>query len=121
MTGCLTFSHIIRSEPETCKVKFYTFKFTAEKRNLMNLKAPKLDSLASQEIRPVSRVSLSDGIVEQLIDLIARDILKAGDRLPSEKELCLRFRVGRTTIREALRSLAVMGILDGRVGEGTFV
>jgi GntR family transcriptional regulator, transcriptional repressor for pyruvate dehydrogenase complex len=93
----------------------------AEKKNPVNLKAPKSDTLASQEIRPVSRASLSDGIVEQIIDLIARDILKAGDRLPSEKELCVRFQVGRTTIREALRSLAVMGILDGRVGEGTFV
>ena len=72
-------------------------------------------------MRPVSRTSLSDDIVEQIIDLIARGILKPGDRLPSEKQLCGRFGVGRTTIREALRSLAVMGILDGRVGEGTFV
>jgi GntR family transcriptional regulator, transcriptional repressor for pyruvate dehydrogenase complex len=87
----------------------------------MNLKAPKLENLASQEMRPVSRASLSDRIVEQIIDLISREIIKPGDRLPSEKELCVRFGVGRTTIREALRSLAVMGILDGRVGEGTFV
>lgn len=87
----------------------------------MNPKAQKADSLASEAMRPVQRNSLSDAIVEQIIDLISRGVLRPGERLPSEKELCLRFGVGRTTIREALRSLAVMGILDGRVGEGTFV
>ncbi|MEW5978434.1 MAG: FadR/GntR family transcriptional regulator [Acidobacteriota bacterium] len=72
-------------------------------------------------MKPVSRSSLSDKIVEQIVDLIARDVLKPGDRLPSEKELCKRFGVGRTSIREALRSLTVMGLLTGKVGEGTYV
>ena len=78
-------------------------------------------ALAVDAMRRVHRNSLSDEIVEQIIDLISRGVLKPGERLPSEKELCLRFGVGRTTIREALRSMAVMGLLDGRVGEGTFV
>jgi len=78
-------------------------------------------ALAVDAMRPVNRNSLSDAIVDQIIDLISRGVLKPGERLPSEKKLCLRFGVGRTTIREALRSMAVMGILDGRVGEGTFV
>jgi GntR family transcriptional repressor for pyruvate dehydrogenase complex len=77
--------------------------------------------LAVDAMHRVNRTSLSDEIVEQIIDLISRGVLKPGERLPSEKELCLRFGVGRTTIREALRSMAVMGVLDGRVGEGTFV
>jgi len=85
------------------------------------VKARKAEIPATEAMRPVHRNSLSDEIVDQIIDLITRGILKPGERLPSEKELCLRFGVGRTTIREALRSLAVMGILDGRVGEGTFV
>ena len=72
-------------------------------------------------MQPVSRASLSDKIVDQIIDLLTRGILKPGDRLPSERELCKRFGVGRTSLREALRSLTVMGILEGRVGEGTFV
>jgi len=83
--------------------------------------ARKSDGLAAGAMRPVNRNSLSDEIVEQLTGLISRGVLKPGERLPSEKELCLRFGVGRTTIREALRSMAVMGILNGRVGEGTFV
>ena len=74
-----------------------------------------------EEMKPVTRTSLSDEIVEQIIDLIARDVLKPGERLPPERELCKKFGVGRSSLREALRSLGVMGILDGRVGEGTFV
>ena len=87
----------------------------------MNFKVRQKESSATEEMKPVTRTSLSDEIVHQIIDLISRDVLKPGERLPSERELCRRFGVGRTSVREALRSLAVMGILDGRVGEGTFV
>lgn len=78
-------------------------------------------SVVTAEMRPVHRTSVSDEIVAQITDLIARKVLKPGDRLPAERELCKRFGVGRSSLREALRSLAVVGILDGRVGEGTFV
>ena len=77
--------------------------------------------MSIEGLKPVSKASLSDKIVDQIIDLISRDVLKPGERLPSERELCTMFGVGRTSVREALRSLSVMGILDGRVGEGTFV
>ncbi len=78
-------------------------------------------SAVSESMRPVQRTSVSDEIVVQLTDLIARNVLKPGDRLPPERELCKQFGVGRSSLREALRSLSVMGILDGRIGEGTFV
>lgn len=69
----------------------------------------------------IARTSVSDEIIAQIVDLIARGQLKPGQRLPAERELCKQFGVGRTSLREALRSLAVMGILEGRVGDGTFV
>lgn len=70
---------------------------------------------------PVRRHSLSDEIINQLIQLISLGKLKPGQRLSSERELCKQFGVGRSSLREALRSLAVMGILEGRVGEGTYI
>jgi GntR family transcriptional repressor for pyruvate dehydrogenase complex len=73
------------------------------------------------EFTRVPRTSLSDHIVDQITDLISRGALKAGERIPSEKQLCLRFGVGRTSLREALRSLSVMGVLETRMGDGTFV
>jgi GntR family transcriptional repressor for pyruvate dehydrogenase complex len=76
---------------------------------------------ATPEFKRVARASLSDHIVEQISGTIARGGLKPGDRIPSEKQLCTQFGVGRTSVREALRSLAAMGILESRMGEGTFV
>lgn len=98
-------------------MEFHNTKKVAN--GLINQKSQNNESL--DEVSPIIRTSLSDKIIEQIIDLISRKVLKPGQRLPSEKELCKRFGVGRTSIREALRSLAVVGILDGRVGEGTFV
>lgn len=72
-------------------------------------------------IQPIQRRAISDEIVDQLVDLISRNELKPGERLPAERDLCVQFGVGRTTLREALRSLATLGIIEGRVGEGTFV
>lgn len=73
------------------------------------------------EFTRVPRASLSDHIVGQIADIISRGALKAGERIPSEKQLCLQFGVGRTSVREALRSLSAMGVLETRMGEGTFV
>jgi len=72
-------------------------------------------------LKPAQRTSLSDNIVEQLTGLIAREVLKPGERIPSEKQLCQQFGVGRTSVREALKSLSVMGILESHAGDGTFV
>ena len=83
--------------------------------------AEKSELGALQVLQPVSRSSLSGEIIDQLIDLISREVLRPGERLPGERELCRQFGVGRTSLREALRSLTVMGILDGRVGKGTYV
>ena len=72
-------------------------------------------------IQPIRKKAISDEIVDQLIDLISRNKLAPGERLPAERDLCRQFGVGRTTLREALRSLATLGIIEGRVGEGTFI
>jgi DNA-binding FadR family transcriptional regulator len=48
-------------------------------------------------------------------------VWKPGDLIPSEKELAIRFQVGRSTIREAVKSLVVLGVLEARAGEGSFV
>ena len=71
--------------------------------------------------RKINRATVSDAIVDQLRGLVAQGILKPGDRLPSERELCKRFGVGRTSVREALKPLITMGLLEGRMGSGTFV
>ncbi|WP_075982549.1 FadR/GntR family transcriptional regulator [Bacillus massilinigeriensis] len=60
-------------------------------------------------------------IVKQLRDMIELDGLKPGDKLPSERELSERLNVGRSSVREALRALELLGLIETRIGEGTFI
>jgi GntR family transcriptional regulator len=54
-------------------------------------------------------------------DQIVTGALAEGDRLPAERDLCRRFRVGRNTVRRALAELEADGLIESLVGRGTFV
>ncbi|QHS52198.1 FadR/GntR family transcriptional regulator [Edaphobacter sp. 12200R-103] len=73
------------------------------------------------KVRPIRKSSISDDIVQQIITLISNGDLKAGQRLPSERDLCVKFAASRSSLREALRCLSIMGVLTARPGEGTSV
>lgn len=60
-------------------------------------------------------------IVKQLREMISADNLKSGDKIPSERELSERLNVGRSSVREALRALELLGLIETRRGEGTFI
>jgi GntR family transcriptional regulator, transcriptional repressor for pyruvate dehydrogenase complex len=53
--------------------------------------------------------------------MISADDLKSGDKIPSERELSERLNVGRSSVREALRALELLGLIETRRGEGTFI
>lgn len=69
----------------------------------------------------VKHKKMSFVIVERLIGMISSGELKPGDRLPPERQLAEAFHVSRATLREALSAMEVTGIIDMRVGEGTYV
>ena len=71
--------------------------------------------------RRVNKVSISEDIAQQILDLISSGNLAPGQRLPSERELCKNFGAARSSLREALRGLSMIGVLTARVGEGTSV
>jgi GntR family transcriptional repressor for pyruvate dehydrogenase complex len=76
----------------------------------------------SIENAPISRVPKQDlqwEITGRLAQLIASS--EPGDRLPTERELCELVGVGRSTLREAIRSLCFVGAVQTRQGSGTFV
>ncbi len=60
-------------------------------------------------------------ISEYLTDSILSGELRPGDKLPSDRTLSGMFNVGRTSIREALKVLSVLGLIDIRPGQGTFI
>ena len=78
-------------------------------------------SVLREKFKPIDKTSLSEEISRQIMRLVSSGDLKPGQKLPSERELCLRFGVGRSSLREALRCLTIVGVLETRVGEGTFL
>ncbi|MRX71746.1 GntR family transcriptional regulator [Bacillus lacus] len=60
-------------------------------------------------------------ILRQIRTIIEQDGLSAGDKIPSERELAERLNVGRSSVREALRALELLGMIETRRGEGTFI
>jgi GntR family transcriptional regulator, transcriptional repressor for pyruvate dehydrogenase complex len=70
-------------------------------------------------LEPVARRKLSETVAEQLLEAF-RD-LPPGTKVPSERELTKDLGVGRSTVREALNGLAVLGVLTIRHGQGAFI
>ena len=71
---------------------------------------------------PVPRREASITVVTRmLIDHFESEHLVPGQKLPSERALCERLGVGRSTLREAMKSLELLGLVDQRVGDGTYL
>jgi GntR family transcriptional regulator, transcriptional repressor for pyruvate dehydrogenase complex len=67
---------------------------------------------------PVRRVRSFDDVTKQIRDAILSGEIGRGERLPSERVLCETFGVSRSSLREALRSLETLGIVEIRPGKG---
>lgn len=72
-------------------------------------------------LKPIKTKKIYEQIVDQIGLLVAEGQLKPGDRLPSERELVERFKVSRASIREAISALELMGLIEVRSGEGTYI
>jgi GntR family transcriptional repressor for pyruvate dehydrogenase complex len=72
-------------------------------------------------LKPIKVKRVSDQAYEQIRDLIFRGQLKPGEQIMPERELAQALGVSRPTIREAIKQLVTMGLLEHRQGQGTFV
>jgi DNA-binding FadR family transcriptional regulator len=71
--------------------------------------------------RQLRRDRVSDQVVGQLQQAILQGAYQAGERIPGEYELATRFSTSRGSIREALRTMEAMGLIEIRSGAGAFV
>jgi GntR family transcriptional repressor for pyruvate dehydrogenase complex len=69
----------------------------------------------------IKKTILSEAVAQRLLTLISKGELKAGGKLPSESQLCAMLGVSRTAVREGIKALAGMNILNVCPGRGTFV
>ena len=72
-------------------------------------------------LKPIKARRVSDQAFEQIRDLVFRGQLKPGDQLMPERGLAQAMGVSRPTVREAIRRLVTMGLLEHQQGAGTFV
>jgi GntR family transcriptional repressor for pyruvate dehydrogenase complex len=72
-------------------------------------------------IDPLPRATLSEQVAKRLASRITGGEWQPGEKLPSEAELCKAFSVGRSSLREALTSLAFIGLIRVRAGGGSYV
>ncbi|MBM1691053.1 FCD domain-containing protein [Sulfitobacter geojensis] len=71
--------------------------------------------------QPVTSEKLSTAVVRQIEQLILRGILRAGERLPPERELAERLKVSRPSLRDAISELQAAGLLSAKPGAGVYV
>jgi GntR family transcriptional repressor for pyruvate dehydrogenase complex len=79
------------------------------------------DNAMNDAFAPLAKRTLSGSLVRRIKGLIRTGHYKQGDRLPSIMEMARRFGVGHPTIREALKILETMGVVEIRHGSGVFV
>ncbi len=73
------------------------------------------------DIEPLKRSTLSDDLMDRLMQLIRSEEYKPGDRLPSIMAMTRRLGVGHPTLREALRKLEAIGIVEIKHGSGVYI
>lgn len=75
--------------------------------------------VSNVEEKPAKKMFIQ--IVKQLHELIAEQNIQAGQKLPSERVLSEQLQVGRSSVREALRSLELLGLIETKHGGGTYL
>lgn len=80
-------------------------------------KSPELSTLSA----PIKKRSVVHFVIDKLKEAMILKELKPGDYLPSESEMTRQLGVGKTSVREALKQLEAMGIVEIRQGHGTFI
>jgi GntR family transcriptional regulator, transcriptional repressor for pyruvate dehydrogenase complex len=77
--------------------------------------------MKSSNTVPIERITLSAATFERLITNVVHGTWKAGQQIPTERVLCQQLGIARNSLREALKAMELIGMLESKVGEGTFV
>ena len=84
-------------------------------------KRPKATDLTVARMDPSDRRVIGQQVVARILELIRTGSLRAGDRLPPERELIEIFGISRPSLREALRALSMLGVVNSLHGGGAYV
>jgi GntR family transcriptional repressor for pyruvate dehydrogenase complex len=84
---------------------------------------PKFESLNrfSRQLEPMPFEGLTERLVEVMKSWVLLGVIAPGERMPPERELATLLKVSRSSLRPALKTLEVMGVLEARQGSGTYL
>ncbi len=77
--------------------------------------------MAKEVLTPITRTTRTADICRQMVNHLIRGVWSEGEKLPAERDLCQKLGVGRASLREALKALEIMGMIETRLGDGTYV
>jgi len=77
--------------------------------------------MTRDSLTPVVRTTLTADICRKMVGQLIRGTWSEGEKIPAERELCQKLGVGRASLREALKALEIMGMIETRLGDGTYV
>ncbi|TPJ34726.1 FadR family transcriptional regulator [Mesorhizobium sp. B2-6-5] len=73
------------------------------------------------ETLQAANTGVAQAVVNRILDLVRTGMLRSGDRLPSERELIEILNISRPSLREAIRALSTLGVVDSRHGGGAYI
>ena len=100
----------------TADLKFHEAGIERDNRGVVSFvaKARSTKGLANQ--KSYNRESIAQKVASRILGMIKTGNLVTGDRMPTEQQMCLAFGISRSALREALKALTVMGVLESRQG-----
>ena len=72
-------------------------------------------------MKRIKKPSITNTVMQRIYDALLHGEIKGGDLLPSEAELSEQLNVGKSSVREAIKMLSAIGVVESVQGEGTFV
>jgi GntR family transcriptional regulator, transcriptional repressor for pyruvate dehydrogenase complex len=77
--------------------------------------------MKTETLTPVVRTTFTADICRKMVSHLIRGVWSEGEKIPAERELSQTLGVGRASLREALKALEIMGMIETRLGDGTYV
>ena len=107
--GCDAVSDLAKTETATATAEGVAFAAALRAQRAAEARAEPAESGAG-------RPSIAEQVSNRILAMIRSGNLKAGDKLPTEAQMCLAFGISRPPLREALKALSLMGVLESRQG-----
>lgn len=73
------------------------------------------------KIDPIKREPVATQVARKLVEYLLSGAVEPGTRMPSERQLAEAFGVGRSAMREAIKALSLIGLVEVRQGDGTYL